>query len=244
MMPTPSPRLHVLMRPGCPTALVIRQGPSRTFCTLAWNLGRDSFEVGQWVKHKLYPERGDISPDGKWHLYFALDGQWDSETKGSWTGLAKVPYLKCVKMWPQGDTWGGGGLLYRTGDVPDAYRHIPPGAPLPPQFRQVPGTIKDRLLRDGWTRTRNGFEKPVGDWTLRKYLPSMGFTETHELISPSGTVHDCCAWEWADLDMLRERIVYAEDGRIWTVDVVDPIGGPRLLYDAHGMTFEAIAAPY
>ena len=83
MTPAPSPRLHVLLRPGCPTALVIRQGPSRTFCTLSWNLGRDHFECGQWVKHRLYPERGDISPDGKWHIYFALNGQWSSEAKGS-----------------------------------------------------------------------------------------------------------------------------------------------------------------
>lgn len=235
-MIAPPPRLHVLMRPESPVALVIRQGPSRTFCTIAWHLARDRFEVGQWCKHKLYPERGDISPDGKWHVYFALNGRWKSETLGAWTGLAKVPYLKCVKMWPQGDTWGGGGMFVDVREAP----HLPPGAPLPDTLRITSGTLKYRLERDGWVK----FHKPFGSWRLRKKAPNMGFVEKHELIAADGTVHVRRSWQWADVDAPRKRVVFAEAGRICSVPASDPLREPKVLFDANGMTFEAIEAPY
>lgn len=205
-MSAPPPRLYVHMRPESPAALVIRQGPSRTFCLIGWDLARDRFEVGQWCKHKLYPERGDISPDGRWHIYFALNGRWKSETKGSWTGLAKVPYLKCVKMWPQGDTWGGGGQIVAAA----AARDVPPEPPLPKTFRFVRGTPLRRLERNGWVR----LEKQFGSWLLRKKPPGMGFVQTHQLIAADGAVYDRRGWQWAEVDGPRKRVVFAAAGRI------------------------------
>jgi hypothetical protein len=231
----PAPRLYVILRRESPVALVIRQGPTRSFCTIAWHLARDRFEVGQWCKHKLYPERGDISPDGKWHVYFALNGQWSSETRGTWTGLAKVPYLTCVKLWPQGDTWGGGGQIVDATDAPD----IEPDPPLPKKYR-VHRAPQRRLERDGWERS----EKAFGGWRLRKRMPNSGFVQQHALIAQDGVVHDRSAWQWADVDKPRERIVFAEAGRICSVPTSDPLHKPKLLFDANGMTFEAIAAPY
>ena len=102
------------MRPESDTAVVFRRGPSRVFCSIGWNLARDEFKVGQWCKHTIYPERADVSTDGRWLLYFALNGRWKSETRGRWTALSRAPYLKAVKLWPKGDTWDGGGTFYRT----------------------------------------------------------------------------------------------------------------------------------
>ena len=233
---SPPPRLYVLMREESPTALVIRQGPSKTFCTIGWTLGKDTFEVGQWVKHKLYPERGDISPDGQWHVYFALDGQWRSETKGSWTGLARVPYLKCLKMWPQGDTWGGGGMIVDAKDAPGR----DPTPPLPATFRKTGGLVTDRLTRDGWIHN----EKRFGGWILKKWLPSMGFVQKHALVDPDGISHERSGWQWADVDKRRRRVVFAEAGRVCSVPVDNPLRDPKVLFDANGMRFEALRAPY
>jgi hypothetical protein len=236
---TPPPRLHVLLRPESPVALVIRQGPSRTFCTIGWKLARDRFELGQWVKHKLYPERGDISPDGKWHLYFALNGRWKSETAGAWTGLARVPYLKCLTLWPQGHTWGGGGMIVHAREAGGRE----PTPPLPEPFRTTGGARTQRLVRDGWTPTKPGHTKRFGRWTLDKRL-APGFLERHTLIDPDGVVHDRASWQWADVDAPRDRVVFAEAGRICSVPVRHPLRDPKVLFDANGMTFEAIAAPY
>ena len=236
---TPAPRLHAYLRPGAPTALVIRQGPSTTFCTIGWDLARDRFTVGQWVKHKLYPERGDLSPDGKWHVYFALNGRWKSETKGSWTGLARSPYLKCVKMWPQGDTWGGGGSISWAKDA----RDVDEMPPLPKTLRYTHLGREAKLVRDGWTRPRSGFDKRAGNFVLRKKLGN-AYHERHELIGAFGEVHPRASWVWADVDEPRSRIVYAEEGRIYSVPTKKPLAEGKLVFDAHGMTFEAIAAPY
>ena len=71
----------------------------------------DQFEDGQWLKHKVYPERCDLSPDGRHFLYFALDGRWSSDTKGSYTAISHPPYFTAIALFPQGDTWGGGGVF-------------------------------------------------------------------------------------------------------------------------------------
>lgn len=223
MTTAPTTHLFVYLRPGASTAVVLRQGPSKVYCSIGWNLAKDKFTVGQWVKHKIYPERCDISRDGKMWMYFALNGDWKGETAGSWTGLAKVPYMKCVKMWPQGDTWGGGGKLEDDYTVSHALRD-------------------DRLKRDGWTKARKGFERPAWrGWTLRKRLVKTR-SEAHTLIGPDGSEHERKGWEWAEYDEPRDRVVYAEAGCLYGLRSIKHT--PKLLFDANGMTFEAIAAPY
>lgn len=193
------------------------------FCSIGWNLAKDKFTVGQWVKHKLYPERSDLSRDGKHLLYFALDGDWSGETKGAWTGLSKAPYLKCVQLWPQGNTWGGGGLL--DDDL------SPKGA-----------TRVDRLLRDGWLKAHKGFTKPCfRGWTLQKRLKAT-FREMHDLIAVDGRIEEHHDWEWAEYDEPRDRIVFASGGCIHALPSLRH--EPKLLFDANEMKFEPIAAPY
>jgi hypothetical protein len=218
-----TPRLAVLWRLGAPNAVVLRQGPSKVFCSIGWQLAKDKLTVGQWVKHKLYPERCDISADGKSWIYFALNGDWKGETMGAWTGLAKVPYMKCVKMWPLGNTWGGGGML----DDND---------------ERVGATRVDRLVRNGWFKTRDGFTKPCfRGWTLVKHLERT-FSEAHELVAVDGRVEEHYDWQWADYDEPRDRVVFASGGCIYSLPSLRH--KPKLLFDANGMTFEAIAAPY
>jgi len=247
MTSAPPPRLYVLMRPESSVALVIRQGPSRVFCTIGWDLVHDRFEVGQWCKHTLYPERSDISPDGEWFLYFALDGRWTSEAKGAWTALSRVPYLKAVQLWPQGDTWGGGGLLYAADRVPAPHDARRREGGVPEHLRIIGGDRVSRLARDGWVRgaTRK-LEKPwVQGWSLRKRLVRIRLEE-HALVRPDGRVVERTSWQWADVDRERERLVWAEAGKIYAAraSAQEPHGEPRLLFDANPMSFEAIAAPY
>lgn len=103
-------RIHVLLAQQAPIGLVIRRGPSKQVATLLWNRRTDQFQLGQWLKGRIYERRSDISPDGKYFIYFAMNGKWRSESKGSWTAISRAPYLKALVMIPFGDCWGGGGL--------------------------------------------------------------------------------------------------------------------------------------
>lgn len=107
-------RIHVLLASKKPLGVVIRRGPSAYVCTLLWNRHTDEFSLAQWLHGRIYERRSDLSPDGKYLIYFAMNGYWQSETRGSWTAISRAPWLKAVTLFGKGDCWQGGGLF--TGD--------------------------------------------------------------------------------------------------------------------------------
>ncbi len=186
------PRLHVLLARDTPYAVILRRGPSKTTCSIGWDRRKDTFTIGQWLRGRIYERRSDLSPDGKHLIYFAMNGRWTSETKGSWTAISKAPYLKAITLLGKGDCWHGGGL-FRTNTrywLNDGYGHKPllasskitrdetwqPSAYYGGECLHV---YFNRLQRDGWTLRPDltpdddaptVFEKTaVLGWTLRKY---------------------------------------------------------------------------
>lgn len=101
-------RLHVLLAREAPVGLVIRRGPARQVATILWNRETDAFTVGQWFKGRIYERRCDISPDGAYLIYHAMDAKWSTETKGAWTAVSRVPYLKALALYPGMCGTGGG----------------------------------------------------------------------------------------------------------------------------------------
>jgi hypothetical protein len=108
-MAKPPCRLHVLLARDRPTALILRRGPSAWYHLIKWNTQDDTFESGAWFKGRIYERRCDLSPDGELLVYFVLKGNWKTSYKGTWTAVSRVPWLHALVLWPQGDTWGGGG---------------------------------------------------------------------------------------------------------------------------------------
>jgi hypothetical protein len=185
-------RLHVLLASEAPFGLVIRRGPSKAVATILWNRNTDEFQLGQWLKGRIYERRSDLSPDGKHFLYFAMNGKWETEACGSWTAISRSPFLKAVALFPKGDCWHGGGLwtgprtYWMNGgsghatlrDTTLVSRDVE-WHPRENYGGECPGVYYPRLMRDGWTMKeviRSGkwkdkviFEKPCGaGWVLRK----------------------------------------------------------------------------
>jgi len=205
-------RLHILVPSAGESAVVIRRGPSKQTCILSWNTRTDDVHVSQWLYGRVYERRSDISPDGKYWIYFAMNGRWSSKAKGSWTAIARAPWLKAIALMPKGDCWHGGGLFLDKKKywLNDGYGHE--NAIETSEVRRAPDAPKDfqyfggecltvyynRLMRDGWTsigRKQNGrhdvkmfFEKelPRG-WTLRKICH-----EESAMLSPDGRG---CYWD-------------------------------------------------
>ena len=84
--------------------------------------------------------------------------------------------------------------------------------------------------------------------TLRKefgYGENTGYAETHTVLDAErNTLIDGKSWEWADFDARHKRIVYAENGAIYAIDLRRADLKERLLYDFNDMKFEALPAPY
>lgn len=212
--------------------------------TLLWNRETDEFQLGQWLKGRIYERRSDLSPDGKHFLYFAMNGKWKSEAHGSWTAISRAPFLKALAIFPKGDCWNGGGLWTsrRKYWLNDGYGH----AVLrdtkeiqrdrkwhPPENfgGECLGVYFPRLVRDGWTmketvhvgkwKDKVIFERPcLNGWVLRKIAHS-------EIGAPPGKG---CYWDehelvsssgasiaypqWEWAELDGKRLVWASEGRL------------------------------
>ncbi len=111
MTEAPLIRLHLFFATENDRALILRQGPTRQFRMILWHRDTDTFVDGQWIKQKIYVERCDLSPDGRHFLYFTLDGHWNSAAEGAFTALSRPPYWTALSLFPEGSTWGGGGIF-------------------------------------------------------------------------------------------------------------------------------------
>lgn len=226
------------------------RGPGQQVCTVFWDRRKDKFSLGQWLKGRIYEDRCDISPDGRHFIYFALNGRWASESRGSWTAVSRVPYLKALAFYPAGTTYGGGGLFlgkteyWASVDLQAGYREsqeVTRVGEMPP-LRASHSIQEIRLLNGGWIhRGRHRFERPlIHGWTLRQTLESRR-TRVELARGEIATVQP--GWEWADYE--PERLLWAAQGALWAAHLTSGgLGKPRVLHDFNGMRFERITAPY
>jgi hypothetical protein len=264
-------RLHGLLARNAPAAVIIRRGPARRVCTIGWNRSNDTFTIGQWLYGRIYERRCDLSPDGKWLVYFAASGRMNSEGRGSYTAVSRAPYLKALTLWPKGDRWQGGGLftannqLWVNGchDAPVRMQEdleLVDHPPIDGRYGgECPGVYYRRLQRDGWQLISLGpwlatFEKRIDEaWILRKFAFAEitreqghgAYFDEHQLEHASGRIVDLSGWEWIEHDVDRDRIVFAQAGVLYatTLDESGP-ANPRALHDFNAMAAAPLAAPY
>jgi hypothetical protein len=229
----------VLLATEAPVGVVFRRGPSKLARIIMWDRETDKFTPGQWFKGKIYPDRSDISADGRHLIYFAMGGvAWAiPKTGGTWTAISRVPSLTALALWPQGDTWGGGGMFTSNRSYwLDTYHE-----PLRDDTELKRIFIRpalSRMERDGWVRkeTRRktelleAFDKDIPKgWILRlrqNYLENRYELEQRE----HGLTLEFPTWEWADWD--RKRLVWAEQGCLRAARI-EPrkLGAVHTLYD-------------
>ena len=265
-------RLHVLIARNAKVGLIIRRGPSKSVCTILWNRERNTFKLGQWMRGRIYERRCDLTPDGKHLIYFAMNGRWNSQTKGSWTAISRTPYLKAVDLFGKGDCWNGGGLFLSNHEfwLNDGCGHIElkksgrlrrslDGQPEAYFGGECLTVYYNRLQRDGWVMAKNEyqgatlFEKKLPkSWMLRKLAfaeigapPGRGcYWDAHELRHEStNTVLAFPEWEWAD--NVDGRLVFAVEGQLRVAQLGrGRLMGEKILRDFNDMKFEALVAPY
>ncbi len=263
------------MASEAPIAVVLRRGPSNAVCSILWNRSTDEFEVGQWLRGRIYERRADISPDGRHLIYFARGGgARHAETRGSWTAVSRVRWLKAIVLHGKGDCWQGGGLFTANsrywlngchfpvrhgGELKQDRKYKPEG-----QYGgECPSVYYRRLQRDGWvlkdTVTAGRFSEftvfekalPRG-WILRKYAhaevgapPGKGcYWDEHELEHPR-PVRRLMFPKWEWAERDGQTLVWAEDGRLCRADLkAEGPAATRVLYDFNSMEFERRIAPY
>jgi hypothetical protein len=192
-----SVRLFAILARQGPAAVIFRRGPSNSVLLIHWNIAKDTFEYGQWLRGRIYERRCDLSPTGDLLLYFAANYR---KPYYSWSAVSRPPFLKALALWPKGDGWGGDGHFDSRTRIAlnhrDAEMTLAAGFSLPrwlrvEQFGERPGWGEDdpvweeRLRRDGWallsypTEEKHDFEAKVW-WELS---PPIVWRKRHPLFS-------------------------------------------------------------
>lgn len=229
--PRPPARLSVIFAREAPVAAVLRTGPARHSRLIRWDTATDTFTDGQWVKHKIYPERAALSPDGRHLVYFAyLFHLRDGRPGGGFTVVSQVPYFTALGMYVEGSTWGGGGVFLDDRHV--VFRGIadlrPGDTPLRRPLREV---FFARPFRpEAPDRFVDAAGKPVtiSRPALRRLRQHYGLGPRDPPVPRPGLppLPDWCA--------VRDGCLYRRDRT----------GHEMLLRDFNAMEFEPLDAPY
>lgn len=245
-----TPRLWVLQARSASVAVILRRGPSRQVQMIRWDQHDDSFLCGQWFKGRVYERRSDLSPDGKYLIYFAANHK---PPHGTWTAISRPPYFTALALWPKGDCWNGGGwFLSQHGFVLNHGAHqtaLVDGFALK-KLRRA-GLAKcggedatvwwNVLERDGWARVQDGvFEHKRRGWTADpaerwiKPHPRLGLTLEMNVVGIGGLDRG-----WYDL---RYRVFSAKGEEVpeAALDWADWDHGGDLVFARDGKIFRRV----
>src|SRR5918996_1273141 len=100
-----APRIFCIPAARAPVAAVIARGPSDWVRLGRWDLQRDDYEHGAWLAGTVYPQRCDLSPDGRWFAYFALkpSSTWDAGP--TYIAVSRLPWFTALVAWGTDGTW-------------------------------------------------------------------------------------------------------------------------------------------
>lgn len=73
-----------------------------------WDLEVPAYEPGAWLRGTIYPQRSDLSPDGRWLAYFALKASAAWELGGTYIAISRLPWVTALAGWATGGTWTRG----------------------------------------------------------------------------------------------------------------------------------------
>ena len=154
---------------------VIRRGPSDWCHVGRWDPEAGTWASGSWTRGALYPQRCDVSPDGRWLASFVLKARVDPDWVPGTTfeAISRLPWLTALAAWGTGGTWTRGLAI-----VPRGTATHPPGppdvgdpAPLLARYdleMRRPASFAVERAR-GWTETPDS-PPPASDdpWDMRR----------------------------------------------------------------------------
>jgi len=73
-----------------------------------WDPEVPSYESGAWLRGTIYPQRCDLSPDGRWLAYFALKGSARWELGRTYVAISRLPWLTALAAWATHGAWTRG----------------------------------------------------------------------------------------------------------------------------------------
>jgi hypothetical protein len=102
------PRLFGIPATRSPVVAILRRGPSNWSQVLRWDPEAGVLERGSWIHANLYPQRCDVSPDGRWLSYFTLRRKSTWAAGPTYIAISRLPWLTALAAWGTCGTWTRG----------------------------------------------------------------------------------------------------------------------------------------
>lgn len=156
------PRLFGIPARDAPVVAVLRRGPS-DWCHIGrWDVGvQPAYQPGAWLRGTIYPQRCDLSPDGRWLAYFVLTGRpaADWRAGGTYVAVSRLPWASALAAWGTDGTWTHGVRFDDDRSVWDV-GEPDEGDAMPCRARYGLGWVRSVSYaverRTGWTETPDG----------------------------------------------------------------------------------------
>jgi hypothetical protein len=107
-IPEVTPRIFCIPATSAPVVAVLRRGPSDWMHVGRWDVDAGSYEAGSWLRGTLYPQRCDLSPDGRWLSAFILKHPADWPAGSTYIAVSRLPWLHALVAWGMDGTWSRG----------------------------------------------------------------------------------------------------------------------------------------
>ncbi|MEQ8718130.1 MAG: hypothetical protein RIE08_11040 [Acidimicrobiales bacterium] len=106
--PAYTPRIYCIVAERRPVVAVIARGPSDWVRVGRWDVDGAHYEAGAWFHGRLFPQRSDLSPDGRWFLYTAQKPGADWAAGEIYSAISRLPWLHALAAWGAGTTYTRG----------------------------------------------------------------------------------------------------------------------------------------
>lgn len=103
-----TPQLYVLRASSAARAVVFVSHRRKRWSLHLWDLDARHVERGGVFFGTLYPRRCDLSPDGRYLLYFAMKAPGAPAWPWQFSALSRAPWLACLLAWREAGTWTSG----------------------------------------------------------------------------------------------------------------------------------------
>jgi hypothetical protein len=102
------PRVFCIPALDAPVVAVLRRGPSDWANVGRWDVSSMSYQQGAWLRGRIYPQRCDLSPDGRWLTYFVMKASARWDLGSTYIATSELPWLTAVAAWATCGTWTRG----------------------------------------------------------------------------------------------------------------------------------------
>jgi hypothetical protein len=112
----PPPRIFGIIAREAPVVAVLRRGPSSWAHVGRWDVGASTYDGGSWLRGTLYPQRCDVSPDGRYLAAMAIVPRADWAPGTTYVSVSRLPWLTALAAWGTHGTWSRGAHFAAPGD--------------------------------------------------------------------------------------------------------------------------------